>query len=164
MAPNKIPIQGRRLRNSPKETEVLVRWPQRSEFPNVVAKAIQPPWPPPNRSSGGVPSFGCLCVAIAQRTESGGTINLVVSVRCDAHHKNELFKLECRLDVCRDLGCPVISIWAIPDQAIDVSVLSVFPIQRECSLVDPALTRARPEKVGCIFGCRRSISAVPDWR
>jgi hypothetical protein len=47
MAPNKIPIQGRRLRNSPKETEVLVRWPQRSEFPNVVAKAIQPPWPPP---------------------------------------------------------------------------------------------------------------------
>jgi len=24
--------------------------------------------------------------------------------------------------------------------------------------------RARPEKVGCIFGRRRSISAVPDWR
>jgi hypothetical protein len=87
MAPNKIPKQGRRLRNSPKETEVLVqRIPQccRQGDPATLASA-------PNRSSGGVPSFGCLCVAIAQGTESGGTINLVVLVRCDAHHKNELF-------------------------------------------------------------------------
>ena len=27
-----------------------------------------------------------------------------------------------------------------------------------------ARVRARPKKVGCIFGRRRSISAVPDWR
>ena len=27
----------------------------------------------------------------------------------------------------------------------------------------PRRPRARPEKVGCIFGRRRSISAVPDW-
>src|SRR5262245_31619068 len=28
----------------------------------------------------------------------------------------------------------------------------------------PRRPRARPEKVGCILGGRRSISAVPDWR
>jgi hypothetical protein len=32
-----------------------------------------------------------------------------------------------------------------------------------CSL-SPSGIRARPEKVGRIFGRRRSISAVPDWR
>src|SRR5262249_21615352 len=35
------------------------------------------------------------------------------------------------------------------------------PKQRIANLVPPS---SRPEKVGCIFGRRRSISAVPDWR
>src|SRR5215813_10936634 len=32
------------------------------------------------------------------------------------------------------------------------------------SLTQLGRPRARPKKVGCIFGRRRSISAVPDWR
>jgi len=44
-------------------------------------------------------------------------------------------------------------------------VLNVFVTRHAIdSCCDSRRPRARPEKVGCIFGRRRSISAVPDWR
>jgi predicted transcriptional regulator len=42
-----------------------------------------------------------------------------------------------------------------------LTLIRIFEELRRRSFRRP---RARPEKVGCIFGRRRSISAVPDWR
>ena len=47
----------------------------------------------------------------------------------------------------------------LPDQA-----WAEFETTGRIKWAGGASPRARPKKVGCIFGRRRSISAVPDWR